>query len=457
MNLADNRMADHRDLFEHMIRSFESAGMPYCILAGYDTYPELIPSDIDFMIHPAWSARLPAIIAAVAAGSGAHLIQAIRHETTATYFVLVRRGEAALTFLHPDSSGDYRRDGRLWLRAEHVLENRRRHPHGFWIPSAAEAFAYYLIKKLDKGSLDESQARQLSMRFAESPKACSEILHDLLPQPEAGLIESAVRTVASFSAPQWVAVNLGLHRLRQALRAQAPVESMHARLRQAARNLYRIVDRIRCPTGLSIAFLGPDGSGKSAVIAEVSRQMEQVFRRVEYRHLRPGRPTRTATSAIVTAPHAQPPRGLLGSFAKLLHFWLGYWIGTLFWLYPARIRSTLVLFDRYFQDLLADPLRYRYSAALAPARTLGRWLPQPDMVFILDAPPETLQARKREVPFAESSRQRDTYLTLAGEFRQASVIDASQPLEQVVAAILGRIIGFMEKRTARCLGLPSPS
>lgn len=453
MNLADNHMADNQDLFEQMIRSFESAGLPYCILAGYDTYPDLIPSDIDFMIHPAWSKRLPAIIGAIASGGNAHLIQAIRHETTATYFVLARRHGATLTYLHPDSSSDYRRGGRRWVRAERVLENRRRHPHGFWIPSAADAFAYYLIKKLDKGGLDENQARQLSLRFAEDPKACREILYALVPRPEARMIEAAVRTAAPLSAPPWTLVNANLDRLREALHAQAPQESLRSRLRQAVRNLYRIADRIRRPTGLSIAFLGPDGSGKSAVIAEVSQQLAPAFRQVEYRHLRPGRLGKQTGHTIVTDPHAQPPRGMLGSLAKLLHFWGRYWNGTLFWLYPARVRSTLVLFDRYFQDLQADPKRYRYSASLAPARILGHWLPQPDMVFILDAPPEALQARKQEVPFAESARQRGAYLKLACEFRQASVVDAAQPLEQVVATILGHIIVFMERRTARRLDI----
>jgi thymidylate kinase len=453
MNLADDRMADNRDLFEQMIRTFESAGLPYCILAGYDTYPEVIPSDIDFMVHPDWMHRLPTIIAALAAGSGSHLIQSIRHETTATYFVLARRRGAGLIYLHPDSSSDYRRHGRRWLRAEQVLENRRRHPQGFWIPSAADAFIYYLVKKLDKGNLDEMQALELSMRFSEDTKSCSQALHALLPAAEANVVEAAVRAAVPFGAAPWQAVVTDIVRLREALHRQAPRESLRSKLRQTARNLYRVVNRIIYPTGLSIAFMGPDGSGKSAVITDVAKQLAPAFRQVEYRHLKPRAAGKQSQHQPVTDPHGQPPRGKLGSLAKLVHFWASYWKGTVSWLYPAKICSTLVLFDRYFQDLQADPRRYRYSGPLKPAQWLGRWLPGPDLVFILDAPPEALQARKQEVPFAESARQRGAYLKLACEFRHASVIDASQPLEQVVATVLGHIVDHMQRRTARRLGL----
>ena len=199
-------------------------------------------------------------------------------------------------------------------------------------------------------------------------------------------------------------------------------------------------------------FLGPDGSGKSTVITALTQQLAQAFRRVEYQHLRPGKPP-TKLTHTVTDPHAKPLRGKLGSLAKLLHFWSLYQIGSLLWLYPRYVRSTLVIFDRYYQDLLADPARYRYGAPLGLARQLGRWLPQPDLVFILDAPAELLQSRKQEVSLAESARQRDAYCTLTTEFRHASIIDSSQPLDQVVASVLVQVLTFLEQRTANRLHL----
>jgi thymidylate kinase len=227
---------------------------------------------------------------------------------------------------------------------------------------------------------------------------------------------------------------------------------LQERVRQTLDEVCRKLNRMQQPTGLHIVFLGPDGSGKSSVIECYMRQMAQAFRRIEYRHLKPG-PQRISGSIPVTDPHAQPARGLLGSIAKILHFWATYIKGNLVWLYPRYLRSTLVVFDRYYHDLLADPARYRYGGPLLLARLLGKLLPQPDLVFILDAPAEVLQSRKQEVPFTESVRQRTAYRGLKREYARAYIIDASEPLDKVVASVLTHTITFMEQRTAKRLGL----
>ncbi len=450
-HLRNSEKAKNYDLFEQMIRVFEAAGMPYCILAGYDGFPQRIPSDIDFMVAPAWNSRLAELIAATGHACGARLIQHLQHETTAGYFILARLEGADITYLHPDSSSDYRRNGHLWLSAETVLENRRRHAQGFWIPSAADAFNYYLIKKLDKQSLSSAQAQELTTRYAEDPVRCLQRLNTLLPANEARRIEAALTGNAGFTSSAWRNISNDLPDLRLALHKKAAPIHWRKRLSHKFKDTQRLWLRWRQPTGLRIVFFGPDGSGKSSVIAALAEQLAQAFRRVEYRHLRPGKLSNSTIANVVTDPHAIPPRGKLGSLVKLLHFWSIYQLGSLLWLYPRYVRSTLVVFDRYYQDILADPIRYRYAASLTLARTLGRWLPQPDLVFILDAPAEVLQSRKQEVPLAESIRQRIAYRALSNEFNRASIIDSNQPMDQVVAAVLTQVLTFLEQRTSERL------
>src|SRR5690606_19330308 len=250
------KMADSTDMFGHMVRRFEAVDLPYCILAGYDGYPERIDSDIDFMLPASWNARLPAIIADLAEDCGARLVQALTHETTATYYVLARLRGGTISYLHPDSSSDYRRSGRLWLNAEAVIGRRRRHPHGFWIPAADDAFIYYLIKKIDKGSLDPAQAAELTARYAEDPAACTERLYALLPPVEAGLVHNAVVRPAEFGTRTWTMVMRNLPQLRQALHRNAAIVPWHERLRQSGRDLRRQLQRCLHPTGLHVVFLG---------------------------------------------------------------------------------------------------------------------------------------------------------------------------------------------------------
>lgn len=445
-------MPNNSALFKQLIRKFEDAGMPYCILAGYDGYPETITSDVDFMIHSSWSDRLPALIADTAADGGAHLVQSLQHESTATYFILALQQGSTLSYLHPDSSCDYKRSNRYWLSATSILKNRRRHPKGFWIPSAADAFIYYLIKKIDKMSLSPDQADQLIKRFAEDPRGCSARLQELFPPAEASLIQAAVCIQRKFDDPVWASVQTALPKIRETLHENAARIPWQQRVKIAREELVRKLSRIQQPTGLHIVFLGPDGSGKSSVIECYMREMAQAFRRIEYRHLKPGA-LKGSGSAPVVDPHGKPARGQFGSVAKILHFWWSYLSGSLLWLYPRYIKSTLLVFDRYYHDLLADPTRYRYGGPMWLARLFGKLLPQPDLVFILDAPAEVLQSRKQEVPFEESVRQRTAYRRLKGEYARAYIIDASEPLDNVVASVLAHTVKFMEERTAKRLGL----
>jgi thymidylate kinase len=363
--------------------------------------------------------------------------------------VIARAGQISLSFIQPDLSTDYRRQGRLWLSAQDVIERRRWHAHGFWVTSPADAFIYYLIKKLDKGAISEAQASELERRYQADPKAARGLLERHFPAHGAAMIEQSLQLRDYYS------LATSLDSLRAQLHHHAPTEAPLRRLRQLLANSLRVAGRVQRPTGLSIGFLGPDGCGKSSVIDQVTLALREVFRRVEYQHLRP-RPAVAAdqpVNAPVVDPHAQSTRGIVGSTAKLLHFWAIYLIGALLWTFPRRVSSTLVIFDRYYHDILADPRRYRYGAPLSWARWLGRLVPQPELVFILDASPDVIQSRKQEVPFAESARQRQAYLDLVSQLRTAHVIDAAQPLDKVVADILAIVLAQLEARVATRLNL----
>ena len=69
-----------------------------------------------------------------------------------------------------------------------------------------------------------------------------------------------------------------------------------------------------------IAFLGCDGSGKSAVIAGVAAHLRDTGESVELGHWRP-KPfsqKNTESPAAADDPHGQPPRGALGSAPDIL-------------------------------------------------------------------------------------------------------------------------------------------
>jgi thymidylate kinase len=181
-----------------------------------------------------------------------------------------------------------------------------------------------------------------------------------------------------------------------------------------------------------IAFLGCDGSGKSAVIAGVTGRLEERGVAVIRGHWRPAmNAAGGGGGAAANDPHGQKPRGCIGSILKLKWLWLNWWVGWFRFL-RSDAASGAVLFDRYHADLLVDPRRYRYGAPLWLARLASRWMPQPDIVIYLDAPSEVLLSRKQEVPREALERSRAAYLELATSHPRFRIIDASQSLESVI-------------------------
>jgi thymidylate kinase len=199
---------------------------------------------------------------------------------------------------------------------------------------------------------------------------------------------------------------------------------------------------------LKIVILGPDGAGKSSVIAGLMHRLNRSGRPVQMRHLKPRMVAKALRrpNAIDTDPHGKTPRGPLLSLVKI-----GVWLGEEWYAhFFQEKRETLFLCDRYYHDLLVDPTRYRFGAPLWTARLVGRLMPRPKLWILLDAPAEVLQSRKQEVTLEESARERQAYLAFVRNQRKHAIVDASQPLDQVIAdvedAINGAVTGIEGNR-----------
>jgi thymidylate kinase len=191
---------------------------------------------------------------------------------------------------------------------------------------------------------------------------------------------------------------------------------------------------------MMVVLMGADGSGKSTVARRIGEAMADVFPRTHYVHLRPGLGTRAArSSAPATNPHGSPARGRISSILKILYFVFDYTAGHFLKIRPMTAKS-LVVFDRYYHDILVDPVRYRYGGPKWLVRLGARLVHRPDAFVLLDAPVEVLRARKQEVAPAETARQRQAYLELVRPMANGHVIDASGPMDRVVADVREAIL-----------------
>lgn len=201
--------------------------------------------------------------------------------------------------------------------------------------------------------------------------------------------------------------------------------------------------------GMFIAILGPDGAGKSTLAHGLLEAAPAWCESVRVQHVRPrlfGR--RDDPDA---RPHAHAAPGRLRSVCKLGYLWLDCVLGHLVVTRPATARGVLCVSDRYFHDVLVDPLHHRCARMRLLPRLLARLLPSPDLLFVLDAPPAVVHARKPELAAGEIARQLAAYRALARSLPCGRVLDASQPADAVRDEALRSIAGLAAARAA-CVG-----
>jgi thymidylate kinase len=307
-----------------------------------------------------------------------------------------------------------------------------------WIPDQSAEFAYLLSKKAWKRSISANQVQRLQYLAAK--------LGTINAREIAGQL--FLRNVACKVVESTAAGNLDcmIHALGW--------ETWHKSFRQqpcrAARYLFedilRRIKRWMRPTGLFVVIVGPDGIGKSTMIASVLKTVSPCFRRRASFHWRPGWIRFNRREVISRGPHDLPPRGRMSSIFAILIYFADYWLGYIMGIRVMLARSGLVLFDRYFYDISIDPLRFRIKGCRWLVRLLERMVPQPDLVIVLDASETTVHQRKQELTLEEIRRQRQAYRQLARRSRVPTIISASGDIKATTKAVSDEILRFLAGR-----------
>jgi thymidylate kinase len=208
--------------------------------------------------------------------------------------------------------------------------------------------------------------------------------------------------------------------------------------------------RSGCEQGLCIALLGPDGVGKSTAKTRLMAILRSVFPSQHTCHYRPRVIGRIGPGRPRSAPHALAPRSVIPSVAYALTVFVDNWFAYLTSFRPLLSKGGLVVFDRSYDDILIDPIRYRYGGPNGLIRFLTNRLPIKDNLYlVLDADPELILSRKTELAAPELVRQREAYRQWAARHVNAVVITSAADMDTTARKLFAAVVEYLTLRFKR--------
>ena len=433
------------ELLAIVIAELERARCRYALLHD-DGIPPLDRSDVDLVLDRNPNEVVLPILRRVERTSDARLVQCLHHDVPHAYYYVLATGRAPVRFLHLDCLCDpaglhrYRvPTGRLVANAVPGAWGMRAHP--------ADLALYLLLKKALKGDTSAAAISRLRLALAHQHAAIAPAIDEWVGSAGRGL-------VSKLCDPATDATEI-LATLRSNITRRALLRHPLRRLRALSLDGWRKFGRLRHPTGLFVVLLGPDGAGKSTVADRIAAKGLRAFRALWRFHWRPGVLPKLRRAPVGGAAGAPPParsayRGAT-SLARFTYYWIDFVVGYGLRLLPRRARTTLVIGERYFADVVVNPARYGFDVPAALAQLASRFVARPDLTVLLHGEPLAIHRRKPELPVEAIEAQLRAYRSELGRWGKVAEIATDTDADAVSDDVAARILEETRLRTLRRL------
>lgn len=434
-----------KPLLTSFFDSLEARAIPFCVLRNYDTLPGYTANDVDILVERNGFKEVVELLYTLAVRAGLTPHMQIEH---ACLVLMFHSTDNPHDQYHIDLYTEITWKGFSIADPDSILVSRRPH-HGFYIPDPAWEQAVNLLVGLVYHGRVKEKYKQMIHETAKDKVHGNTLLSILNASfgPREGII---LWRHAKESA--WDSMEKRYRKSQNALVFQNMQKDLPGLLRRQASMAGRLARRISHPAGISMAIIGPDGAGKSSVIKELGQALTTTFKgKQRVVHWRPEliEPSLDSEQPPETAPHGKPVRPKVLSMIFFTYHTLMFILGYAVKLAPLRFKGWAIFLDRYYYDFFVDLKRFRLTLSKPWVHLGFFFIPKPDIVLLLDAPPGVLRMRKQEVSKTETARQCIAYRRLIHNLPNSYILNADRPVDQVVDDALKSIMGVLSQKAER--------
>ena len=435
---------DLTEIVSAVFAAWSDEEIPYVVLRNYATLPQSVANDIDILVPACQVHKAENLLLEITAQQGWRLWHRVEFSPISLWFTR----NSLLYPLHIDLFVTLEWHG-IELVSSELVFSRLKDRGLFNIPSPIdESIINLLTSFLYQGHIKDKYKYTIKMACQNNYQVLTDILSSKFG------VTLAEYLVKAIIHSDWSEIEARVNKFRTALLLRYLLHKPVIFARTLCHDAGRLSRRLIRPAGGIVALVGPDGVGKSAVIEEVCKQLDEsrLFHRIIVRHWRPG--LLPPLSRLLGDTHGNqdvpgPPRRESGRYHWLrlayygIDFALGYMLKDL--LHISRLR--LVMYDRCALDMAVDPLRYGLRTAVG-TRHMWSITPKPDLVIFLHDTPEHIFARRQELEPVEIARQLQEWLQLAERGDVGAIIHIDAAPDAIASRVKDIIVeGLRQKCT----------
>lgn len=422
------------ELAEMIAVTLSDASIGFAVVHGLESYPQSLGRDLDILISAASIPRALAVVEKALENVQCRLM--VHHRFSGDRWCFVEAPDSTTVFEFDFIS--MLRWGPCILHSSPVVEGML----GPFPLDLVANFSKAVFLQLLGGSAEKAVARMTDISSSkENDGRLEKFLGSNLGQDMATEVWKGLRTGDA----------RGLSELRPFIKRrlfangiQAGTKPLLSAVRHWVMNELSL-SPFSTPIAPSIAFVGPDGVGKSTVIDLVGRKVRKILpiNGVHLRHWRPQLVPPLGVFLGKTIPKvgaANPPRRNAGQFSlvRLLYYGFDFIVGS--WLKdrPRLAFNELVIYDRCLLDMLVDPLRFGLPSTRG-VELIHKITRKHDLVILLQDSPERIFTRKPELSIDEIQEQYVVWERLYKEGKIHAIINVAAGPEETSESVVSLI------------------